>query len=166
MPSLPPACTQCFSSARSYPSQSDSHCLIYYYTVPNLLPACTECFSSARSSPSQSDSNCVIYYCTVPNLLPMHTFNTVPNLLLYKCLIYYLHVRNVSHSLGPLHLKAIVIAKFTTVQCLIYYRLICYYTVPDLLPACTAYFSSALSSPSQSDSHCLIYYCTVPNLLL
>jgi hypothetical protein len=35
-------------------------------------------------------------------------------------LIYYLHVRNVSHPLGPLHLKAIVIAYFTTVQCLIY----------------------------------------------
>jgi len=37
-------------------------------------------------------------------------------------------------------------------HCLIYY-----YTVPNLLPACTECFSSARSSPSQSDSHCLIY---------
>jgi hypothetical protein len=35
--------------------------------------------------------------------------------------------------------------------------LIDYYTVPNLLPVCTEYFSSARSSPSQSDSHCLIY---------
>jgi hypothetical protein len=44
-----------------------------------------------------------------------------------QCLIYYLHVRNVSHPLGPLHLKAIVSASFTTIQCLIYYC-----TVPNL----------------------------------
>jgi hypothetical protein len=42
-------------------------------------------------------------------------------ILTIHCLMYYLHVRNVSHPLGPLHLKAIVIAYFTTVQCLIYY---------------------------------------------
>jgi hypothetical protein len=62
-----------FPSSRTSPSQSDSHCLIYYYAVPNLLPACTQCFSSARSSPSQSDSHCLIYYCAVPNLLPACT---------------------------------------------------------------------------------------------
>ena len=37
-----------------------------------------------------------------------------------QCLIHYLHLRHVSHPLGPLHLKAMVIAYLTTVHCLIY----------------------------------------------
>jgi hypothetical protein len=51
-----------------------------------------------------TDVQCLIYYCTVPNLLLYSAkFTTV------QCLIYYLHARNVSHPLGPLYLKAIVI---------------------------------------------------------
>jgi hypothetical protein len=79
-------------------------------------------FPYARSSPTQSDSHCLIYYCTVPNLLLYSAkFTTV------QCQIYYLNVRNVSHPLGPLHLKAIGIASFTNIQCLI-----CDYTVSNV----------------------------------
>jgi hypothetical protein len=46
-----------------------------------------------------------MYYYTPPNLLIYSAkFTTI------QCLIYYLHVRHVSHVLGPLNLKAIVIA--------------------------------------------------------
>ncbi len=38
-----------------------------------------------------------------------------------QCLIYYLHLRHVSHPHGLLHLKAMVIASFATIQCLIHY---------------------------------------------
>jgi hypothetical protein len=121
-------------------------CLIYYYTVSNLL------LYSAQSSSIQ----CLIYYCTIPNILPPCTecFSSArssPSQSDSHCQIYYCTVPNLLLDRDY----------FPTVQCLIFY-----YTLSSLLTACTECFSSARSSPSQSDSHCLIYYCTVPNLLV
>jgi hypothetical protein len=96
-------------------------CLTCYDTMPDLLLYSAYCFT------------CMYALFLIRSVLSISKRRSLPNVLLYQCLIYYLHVHNVPHPLGPLLLKAIAIAYctvpnlllysawFTSVQLLIYY---------------------------------------------